>query len=225
MRYVTKRVEEWVRERLQWENWEALLERTIAFAADEIRRRRWRGSRSGVLPEGQDANGLASEIVAWVLEGKCRLALGWTRHRLEKELRRLVSNEVRRLHALAEASEMRSEWNVLPAGEEGKRRSVFRGLAGNLRDGAEEVVREEAEQKLEAIEGRIAKLLDGDSVAKGIFKCVCDGVVRRSEIASRLGIEAAAVSAGRKRLNRKLDELVRKGAISEKAFVEELKRL
>src|SRR5215471_14756634 len=46
------KVEEWVQKRLRWEDWETLLPELIEFAKGEIRRRRWRGSKLGVLPEG-----------------------------------------------------------------------------------------------------------------------------------------------------------------------------
>jgi len=61
-------------ERLRWEDWETLLPELIEFAKGEIRRRKWRGSRSGVLPEGFDDNSVASEVVMAALQGKARLA-------------------------------------------------------------------------------------------------------------------------------------------------------
>jgi len=51
--------EEWVQKRLRWEDWETLLPELIEFAKGEIRRRKWRGSKSGVLPQGFDA------LAAW----------------------------------------------------------------------------------------------------------------------------------------------------------------
>src|SRR5258708_26712699 len=104
---------EGVHRRLRWEDWETLLPELIEFAVGEIRRRKWRGSKSGVLPEGFDANSVASEVVMAALQGKARLTLGWTRERLMEELKRKTSNEVRRLHKLMETRAVRSEWDVL----------------------------------------------------------------------------------------------------------------
>ena len=73
---------EGVQKRLGWEEWETLLPELIEFAKGEIRRRRWRGSPFGVLPEGFDANSVASEVVQAALQGEARLAPGWTRERL-----------------------------------------------------------------------------------------------------------------------------------------------
>ena len=49
-------VKDGVKRRLRWEDWGDLLPELIEFAKGEIRRRKWRGSRTGVLPEGFDAN-------------------------------------------------------------------------------------------------------------------------------------------------------------------------
>jgi hypothetical protein len=91
-------VGEALHKRIRWEDWVTLLPELVEFARSEIRRRRWRGGRSRVLPEGYDANSVAAEVIRQVLQGKGRLAVGWTRERLVKELQRKVSNEVRLLH-------------------------------------------------------------------------------------------------------------------------------
>ena len=121
-------VEEWVQKRLRWEDWETLLPELIEFAKGEFRRRKWRGSKSGVLPQGFDDNSVASEVVMAALQGKARLAPGWTRQRLMKELKRKTSNEVRRLHKLMETRAVRSEWDVLWPRESEALRSVFAGM-------------------------------------------------------------------------------------------------
>ena len=83
-----------------------------------------------MLPEGADANSVAAEAIQGLLRGQARLAPGWTRERLMGELKRKASNEVRRLHKLAETRAVRNEWDVLPAGEGGKLRSVFARMTG-----------------------------------------------------------------------------------------------
>lgn len=118
-------MEGWGQEGLQWENWKPLLKELVFFTEAQIRRRWWRGSHQGVLPEGFDANSVAAEVVLKVLTGRSRLALGWNTEGLVEELKRLVSNEVRRLNSLMEALLMRNEWDVLPPDEEGQLRSIF----------------------------------------------------------------------------------------------------
>jgi hypothetical protein len=158
------------------------------------------------LPEGQDANGVAAEAITAMLDGRCRLAIGWTWQRLQRELERLVSQEVRRLHGLTEAAWMRSEWELLPPDDHGEARSIFEEMPGAIPDGAAEAMRHEDEAETARIRKEIESGLEGDEAGKGVFQCLWDGVVKREEIARRLGIGVAAVSAARKRLERKLVE-------------------
>jgi hypothetical protein len=219
------RIDEWMRERLEWEDWQTLLQRTIGFAEGEIRRRGWRGEEGGVLPGGQDANGVASEVIAAVLRGEGRLALGWTQETLEQEIRRLVRGQVRRMRRRREAGVMRSEWQILPCDEGGEPRSLFDEVAGVLPNGAEVAEWAEAALKLARCKHEILPVLDGDAVARGIFGCLCAGMVKRREIAAQLGVGVGAVSAGRRRLNRKLEEYGRKHPDYPRLLIEEMKSL
>ena len=211
-------VKEGVQNRLQWEDWGALLPELIDFGKMEIGRRKWRGSKAGVLPEGFDANSVAAEAVLAALKVEARLAPGWTRERLMNELKRKVSNEVRRLHKLKERREVRSEWDVLVPAESGELRSVFDWMVGRSLGGGrspigkgspgwddqqvQDKVRKETEQRIaEALRGEEAKL----------FGCLRAGLVKRRVIATRLGMSVTEVTNCRKRLDRKLDELQKAG--------------
>lgn len=48
-----------VQSRLRWEDWSALGREAVAFAMSEIRRRKWRGRRGGVLPGGVSPEDIA----------------------------------------------------------------------------------------------------------------------------------------------------------------------
>jgi len=201
---VNCKVQAWVKERLEWEDWERLLKATEMFAKGQIRRRWWRGRKGGVLPEGQDASSIAAEVAIKLLRGKGRLAPGWTRERLQKELNRLASNEIRRLYGLKETELMRNEWDILRPTPEGKLRSIFdrmQGSAGGgeLVDKRQEAAREGDRRKLESKLGR-------DERAKGVLNCLYSGVRKRRHIAAKLGIDVKAVTAARKRLERKAKE-------------------
>ena len=193
---------EFMRKRLRWENWGALLRYMTRVAQEEARRRRWRGARDGLLPEGYAPESIASEVAAVVLAGRCRLAPGWTWERLKREVGRLTRQEVRRLRKLAEASAVRSEWEVKAPGKNGELRSVFDGMQGTIRGGDEDLARREEEEEREQVRARLGELLNGDQVAREVLVCLCDGVVRRREIAAKLGVEVRAVTAARKRLER-----------------------
>jgi hypothetical protein len=221
-REVRQRPEERIKTNLQWEDWETLLPELVAFAKQEIMRRRWRGGRSEVLPEGYDANSVASEVIAAALRGKSRLVLGWTRERLMRELSRMVSNEVRRLHKLQETKKMRSEWEVLSLDANGEARSVFAPMrattsGGSLHDTellARKKARAEAELKI------ATALRGGDEMVEKLFHCLRDGVVKRQEIAARLGMSVPGVTNCRKRLDRRLEELEKEAGIPEWVIAE-----
>ena len=196
------KVQAWVKERLEWEDWERLLKTTEMFAKGQIRRRWWRGRKGGVIPEGHDASSIAAEVAIKLLSGKRRLAPGWTRERLQKELNRLASNEIRRLYGLMETKLMRNEWDVLRPTPEGKLRSIFEGMKAT--GGGGELIKQEA-----AREGDRRKLesnLDRDERGKGVLNCLYSGVRKRRDIAAKLGIDVKAVTAARKRLERKAKE-------------------
>lgn len=207
------RPEERVQSRLGWEDWETLLPELVRYARREIRRRRWRGWRSGVLPEGYDANGVAAEVIVSALRGKARLAPGWTRERLMRELERKVSNEVRRLHKLQEACRTRSEWEILAPCENGEPRSVFELMMGKkIAGGVDEARFQKLDQEKKEAELMIVeKLHGGDEEVEKLFNCLREGVVKRREIAAKLGISVDEVTNCQKRLNRKLDELGKAG--------------
>ncbi len=215
-------VKEGVQRRLRYEDWETLLPELIEFAKGEMWRRKWRGSKSGVLPEGFDANSVASEVVMAALQGEARLAPGWTRQRLMKELKRKTSNEVRRLHKLMETRAVRSEWELLMPRENEALRSVFAGMTarssvGGWDDGqVRDKVRKETELRI------AGALRGGDQAVEKLFGCLRAGVVKRREIAARLGMSVTEVTNCRKRLDRTLDELEKAGCAG--WVIEEWKR-
>src|ERR1041384_8179179 len=183
---------EWVKSRLCCEDWETLLTELIGFAKQEIRRRRWRGKRSGVLPQGYDANGVATEVIAKALRGEAGLAPGWTRERLLAALQRKVSHEVRRLHKLIEAGAVRSEWEVLSAGPNGEATSVFAWMRGRV-NGMDAAKLRAWDQARQRAESQIAERLEGEDERK-LYFCLRSGVVKRREIASKLGLSVTAVT-------------------------------
>jgi hypothetical protein len=201
---MNSKVQALVKETLEWEDWERLLKETELFAKRQIQRRVWRGRKGGVIPEGQDANSIAAGAAIKLLSGKGRLALGWTRERLQNELNRLASNEIRRLYALKETELMRNEWDLLRPTPEGKLRSIFEGIqatggGGELVDKTQQAAHERDRQKLDSKLGK-------DEPAKGVLNCLYSGVRKRRHIAAKLGIDVKAVTAARKRLERKAKE-------------------
>jgi hypothetical protein len=128
----------------------------------------------------------------------------------------MVRNEVRRLHKLTEARAMRSEWEVLSPGTNGRLQSVFAGMkATTMMRWDDEPARDKAireEQVRKETELRIAEeLRGGDEMVERLFGCQRAGIVKRREIAARLGVSVVEVTNCRKRLDRKVDELEKAG--------------
>jgi hypothetical protein len=201
------RPEERVIDWLQWENWERLIKEGIEFAETQIRSRKWRRSKKGVLPEGHDAESIVAEAVQTLLSGKGRLVFGWTWERLQKEFERVIGNEIRRLRKLKEASAVRDEWDFLPKNKEGEDQSIFEEISGGIADGAEEAVRNESDDGLEWAKRYVMAALTDDHTAKRVFGCMCAGMEKREEIAEQLGVRVREVTAARKRIERKAKEV------------------
>ncbi|HEV2208124.1 MAG TPA: hypothetical protein VG167_05075 [Verrucomicrobiae bacterium] len=200
------RPEQMVQSRLRWEDWETLRKEAVAFAEREIYRRKWRGSRGGVLPEGYDGEAVANQAIGEMLAGKCRLAFGWTRERLVRELKRLVSRRVRVLHRLKEAWSVRSEWE----GVEAEGESMLDKVGGDGVGVDEEVMQSEEELWREGVVRRFEELLGPEPELRAIFGCLCAGATESKEIARRLGMDEASVVRGRKKLARRAGEFERR---------------
>lgn len=161
------RPEERTLERLRWENWERLVREGIEFAEGQIRSRKWRGSREGVLPEGHNAESIVAEAARVLLSGKGRLVYGWTWERLQGEFHRVIGNEIRRLHKLKEASAVRDEWDFRPKDGEGADQSVFEEVPSSIADGAEEAARSETEEQFEQAKKQVIAALGEDGKKMG----------------------------------------------------------
>jgi hypothetical protein len=159
------------------------------------------------------------EAMAAMLDGRCRLALGWTRERLEGALEREVEREVRRLNGLKEASGARSEWDILPPNVDDEPQTIFEEKSGALPDEFEEAALSEEAAMREQAKKEIDAFLAGDELARGVFRCLCDEVTKREEMAARLGVDVGEVTAARKRLERKLGEFAAEHPEYAEAFV------
>jgi hypothetical protein len=198
--------EGWVRSRLQWEDWESLAQDAVKLAKQELRRRRWRGARSGVVPRGYDAQTIAWEMIGEMVQGKSRLMPGWTRERLLKELERLISGKVRLLNSLKETRAVRNEWDISPPKENGERVSILSGVPGEEKTAYDVAV--EAEEGPESVRKSIEAQLESEPELKAVFGCVWEGERVSGKIAQRLGMEEKAVVLARRRLRRRLKEIL-----------------
>ncbi len=203
-REVTKKRtnEEWVKSRLEWEDWRTFYPEAVELAKRELRRRRWRGAQGGVVPRGYDAESIASETIARMLAGESRIAPGWTPERLMKELERMITRKVNLLWSLKEAQAIRSEWEIAPPNVNGEPVSALSDVAGDGQNGYEAAV--EAEEGEEGLRRRVAAELGSDRELKEVLGCLWEGETRTREIARRLGMTERSVVLARRRLARKL---------------------
>jgi len=206
-REVTRKLtpEEWIKSRLQWEDWESLGPEAVRLAKQELRRRRWRGARGGVAPRGYDAETIAYEVIGEMLRGKSRIAAGWTRERLVKELERMISGKVRALNSLTETKAMRNEWDISPRKANGEPASILPEVLGEEQSGYEALV--EAEEGRESLRRRIEAELAAEPELKAVFGRLWEGDQQSAEIAQRLGMGEKAVVLARRRLARRLKRL------------------
>jgi hypothetical protein len=66
----------------------------------------------------------------------------------------------------------------------------------------EKAMQKEEEEELARFREAGRVLLDGDTEARAVFECLCDGVTKRAAIAARLGLDVLAVKNARKRMER-----------------------
>jgi hypothetical protein len=116
---------DYFRSRLGWEDWVGLRQEGVEFARGQIRKRKWRGRRGGVLPGCIGPEDIVDQAIGMMFEGKARLAVGFRRERAKKELERLIDRQVSQLRRLKEARAVRSEWDVLAEREDAKPVSVL----------------------------------------------------------------------------------------------------
>jgi hypothetical protein len=140
---------EWVKSRLGWEDWERLGPEAARLAQMELSRRR-RKSSGEVLPGGYDAESIAAQAIMDLLEGKGRLAPGWTGSRLVRELERLIRRRVRLLASLKETRAPRYELDAeQPGSDEGVLRAAV-SVPDGCRDGCEEMMAKESEESTDS---------------------------------------------------------------------------
>src|SRR5262249_3894470 len=103
------------------------LRRAVNFAERETNRLRFRGTKGGVMPDGFDVTSLAAEAVMELFKGNCRLVWPYEPSELEKELGRLVHQQVDRLHRRKENMLMRNADDLAPlaVNEDGEHLSLI----------------------------------------------------------------------------------------------------
>lgn len=198
----------WGEETAGWEDWVTLGPKAVRLAAGEMKRRRRRGS-GGVLPSGYDAESIAAEAVADVLEGKGHLAPGCTRERLVKELERLIRRKIRRLASLKETRVTEGGLGVEESDTENELAKRAREVPDGSRSGYDAVVAREREERREGLRRELERYLESEPELVEVFRCLWSGITKPGEIARRVGVPAEMVGVLRKRLERRMERFGR----------------
>src|ERR1051326_7887073 len=85
------------RTRITHNQWCSLLHKTTLYARAHISRWYWRGSLGGILPDGFDAESVASEAIAGFLRN-CRQPNRLAPSQIQRDLERRVRRIINRLH-------------------------------------------------------------------------------------------------------------------------------
>jgi hypothetical protein len=201
---------EWVQRGLRLEDWKVLAAELVDFARGELARRRWRGAQGGVVPGGYDADSVATEAIAQLLGGRCRLGPGFTREALKRELERLAGEKVRLLHRLKEAAGTRGEWDMVrPEEDASEPVSILSQVREPGGDAFDAAVEREAEERREGLRVEFEDFLKREPELLELFRCWRMGVTGRREAALRLGVDEKRVAAARKRLERRITQFGR----------------
>jgi hypothetical protein len=195
---------------LESENWGELSRRAVELAAAEMNRFRWRGTRKGILPDGYDAPSIGGEAVAELFRGNCKLALPYSREELEREIQRLIHQQIDRLHHRRENRLIRNCADLEPPLRDGRRASVLDTVRDHHLSPDESCGSAEEQKDLERFKIVALERLAGDVEARALFGCFCEGIGKRSAQAAHLGFTSERVKNAAKRLKRKLRNLCQK---------------
>ena len=194
-----------LRAALAQEDWETLAERIVKITEARIKGLRWRGTKEGVLPDGCDAKTIANEAVAELFAGNVKLGVPYTPQELEGEFRRLVQQQVNRLHQRKENVVLRNCPDLARLRtKDGEKLKEEEAVPDEGAGPVGEVINDEREAGLAKFREKATEYLGSDREALAVFGCLCNGVMRREEIATQLGLEPSRVKNARKRMERML---------------------
>jgi len=202
-----------LRAELGREDWQLLFDRVVRIAEAQSNWLRWRGSKEGVMPDGNEAKSIANEAIGELFAGNCRLGMPYTREELEKEFERLVHQQVDRLHRRKENVVLRNipDLAPLPANEDGEELSMLELMAASGPRADEETSENEQSGLLAKFREEARAYLRPDKEAQAVFECICDEVTKRSKIAARLGLDGLQVKNAHKRMKRMLKSYAMNG--------------
>jgi hypothetical protein len=189
------------------DRWKELHERLTLYAACKLVRRSWYGFRvtkkQGVTAvKGKGPEDIASDVIVAVLEGK----RNWNEERYPDFLDFLTSVVDSMINALVRSKENRKTQRVEPVDDED---TEAEERAFVSREPSPDELVQDAEWQAKFREA-LVKELEDDSISLGLFDCLHSGFSDRSEIAELLGIGVNDVYNAQKRLERRIEAVMKK---------------
>ena len=191
-----------VRVQLEGHPWNESIPRLLRHAENKIQRRRWRGSFGGVPPGGIEAHDVVHTVIEKVLSGIRR----WdpnSQPDLFGYLRAAVDSEISNLVRSYENRRLQSEGTV-PA-------STFEQIDESTPESA--LLAKEREAQSDVFITGFLDSLNGEPNLQKLVMAFVDGMTKRSEIAEHLGVSVEEIDSQRKKLRRRLEDYMVKGAI------------
>jgi hypothetical protein len=180
---------------------------------------------NGIPPDGQDAGSIAAEAISNLFAGS-----GWEPkgdpydpQELWFELVRLAKNIIRSLQRRKENSIVANEGDLPHAESSLSDEFFFNNYPGNNISADQEAERNEAKERFDQFRGEFKDALGSEEDVKELFDCICEGGLKRDELADFLKITPQEVTNIRKRLDRRLEKFAAEHPNYPRSFIEEVK--
>lgn len=193
---------------LESQPWEEVIPRLLVYASKKSKRLFWRGVYGGHLPEGNEIIDLVQEAVEKVLTGQ----RNWNTEvypDLFSYLKSVVDSELSHLADRLDNKHVRRDTVTVQAGDCGEDEQEVSLIGSHPTPSPhpeEAYLLREEEDRCEKFFWGFYESLEGKPFLQKIVECIWDDVVKRAEIASKLGVPASEVDNARKQLQRRLDE-------------------
>ncbi len=198
---------------LKKDNWQLLLNQALLFAAERVNRFRWRGSNRGVLPDGYDAESIAADAVAELVQivgaRNGSQPVSFSASQLLPLARRLVWKRVDKLHRRKENFLVRNEADLAPVQiDDGEPTRLIESLPDHADDPLAALLRNESRSEFEILRSRFDTFLGPDRRLRSLLACHLKGIRQPRFLAPELGLTVATTKNLQKRLRRRFRQFL-----------------
>jgi hypothetical protein len=185
--------------------WQILFQQTALYAAGRLNRLRWRATYQGILPDGFDAESIASEALLELLKQlENRQRSQRSQIALRRELERLVRKVVNRLHHRKENRLLRNEPDLPPLWDmDGDPVSPLDLIETPAANPATTLLDQEAVIAGQDRQLRFALFLSDERRLSRLFQLTTAGIWQPKMLASKLKLSRRAIENLQKRLHRR----------------------